>query len=228
MVGLMAFSLLISPPESNAFLGDGGAGWANAVYLAKILAENIKHYEQLKMMIEQGKNSEQYLRLINQGIENSTGLMNSLPIKDERVLEELKSFQSAMQSVNNIYGAIPKSQEAALQMLNDQSVAESLKMVNASKEYSKSQEENALTISIQSREASPKGAARMNAEVNAQILHTLNQLLRVNGQILKLQSETLALNNKEGKDSIAGHQKLKSDMKTSLTGFKGNFNLPRF
>lgn len=179
-------------------------------------------------MIAQAKGSEQYLRLINQGIENSIGLVNSLPIKDEHVLGELRSYQLAMQSVSKIYGDIPKSQEAALQMLNDQSVAESLKMVNASKEYSKVQEENAVTISIQSRDASPKGAARMNAEVNAQILHTLNQLLRVNGQILKLQSETLALNNKEGKDSITGHQKLKSDMKTSLTGFKGNFDLPRF
>lgn len=228
MVSIIAISLLITPPEAKAFLGDGGAGWANAAYLAKILAENIKRYQQLKMMIDQAKSNDQYLRLINHGIENSIGLMNSLPVKDERVLGELKSFQSAMQSVQNIYGSIPKSEEAALQMLQDQTVAESFKMVNASKEYSKLQEENAEKISIQSREASPKGAARMNAEVNAQILHTLNQLLRVNGQILKLQSETLAMNNKEGKDSIVGHQKLKNDMKSGLTSFKGSFNLPRF
>ena len=85
-----------------------------------------------------------------------------------------------------------------------------------------------LKISIQSRQASPKGAARMNAEVNAQILHTLNQLLRVNGQMLKLQSESLALNNKDGKDSVLGHQKVKQDLKSGLTSFRGDFNLPRF
>lgn len=227
-MGLLAFTLLILPPESKAFLGDGGAGWANAVYLAKILAEDIKRYQQLKMMIDQAKGNDKYMRFINQGLENSIGLMNSLPVKDERILGELLSYQSALKSVNNIYGAIPKSEEAALQLLNDQTVAESFKMVNASKEYSKMQEENALKISIQSREASPKGAARMNAEVNAQILHTLNQLLRVNGQILKLQSESLAMTNKEGKDSIVGHQKLKRDIKTSLGRFKGDFNLPKF
>lgn len=228
MVGLIVSSITFAPFQSKAFWGDGGAGWANAAYLAKILTENIKRYQQLKLMIDTAKNSDQYIRLINQGIENSIGLMNSLPVKDERILDELRTFQTAMNSVNQIYGAIPKSEEAALQLLHDQSVAESLKMVNASKEYSRLQEENAVKISIQSRQASPKGAARMNAEVNAQILHTLNQLLRVNGQMLKLQSESLALNNKDGKDSVLGHQKVKQDLKNGLTSFRGDFNLPRF
>jgi hypothetical protein len=227
-VGLIISSLAFIPNKSNAFLGDGGAGWANAVYLAKILAENIRRYQQLKLMIDQAKDSDQYLRLINQGIENSIGLINSLPVKDERILDELKSFQDAMNSVDKLYGAIPKSEEAALQLLHDQSVAESFKMVNASKEYSRLQEENAVKISIQSRQASPKGAARMSAEVNAQILHTLNQLLRVNGQMLKLQSESLAMNNKDGKDSVLAHQKVRNDLKSGLSSFRGNFNFPRF
>jgi hypothetical protein len=110
----------------------------------------------------------------------------------------------------------------------DQSVAESLKMINDTKEYSRVQEENAVKISIQSRQASPKGAARMTAETSAQILHTLNQILRVNGQMLKLQGEMLAVNNKDGKDSIHGHQKLKDDIKSNLTGFRGDFKLPKF
>lgn len=228
MVGIIFSSIALTPYESKAFWGDGGAGWANAAYLAKILTENIRRYQQLRLMIDTAKNSDQYIRLINQGIENSIGLINSLPVKDERILDELKSFQLAMNSVNKIYGAIPNSSESVLQLLNDQSVAESLKMVNASKEYSRLQEENAVKISIQSRQASPKGAARMNAEVSAQILHTLNQLLRVNGQMLKLQSESLALNNKDGKDSVLGHQKVKQDLKHGLTGFRGDFNLPRF
>lgn len=213
---------------SSAFIGDGGAGWANAAYLAKILTENVKRYQQLRMMIDQARNHEQYLKLLNQGLENSIGLMNSLPIKDERILGELRSFQSALNAIETIYGQIPDSEEAALQLLLDQTVAESIKMINDTKEYSRIQEENATKISIQSRQASPKGAARMTAETNAQILHTLNQILRVNGQMLKLQGEKLAMNNKDGKDSIQGHQKLKSDMRTSLAGFRGDFKFPRF
>ena len=183
IVAMIIFTIFISN-NSQAFLGDGGAGWANAVYLAKILEENYRRYQQLKMMIDQAKNQGEYLRLLNQGLENSIGL----PVKDERILDDLGSFQNALSTIEKIYGQIPKSAESATQILHDQTVAESLKMVNASKEYSKLQEENALKISIQTRQASPKGAARMTAETSAQILHTLNQILRINGQILKLQS----------------------------------------
>ena len=180
------------------------------------------------MVIDQAKIHDQYLRVINLGIENSIGLMNSLPVKDERILGELRSFQNALGAIENIYGKIPNSKEGAMQLLIDQSVAESFKMINDSREYSRVQESNAVQISIQSRQASPKGAARMTAETNAQILHTLNQILKVNGQMLKLQGENLALNNKDGKDSIIGHQKLKSDMRISLSSFRGDFKLPRF
>ena len=68
----------------------------------------------------------------------------------------------------------------------------------------------------------------MNVETNAKILHTLNQLLKVNGKMLKLQSEQLAMTNKNGKDSIKSSQRIRTDMKKSLKGFSGNFNLPKF
>lgn len=228
MKSVLIVTLSISPIVSHAFISDGGAGWANAAYLAKILAENIKRYQQIKLMIDQAKSQEQYLRILNHGLENSIGLMNSLPIRDESVLGELRNFQTALKTIESVYGKIPKSEEAALQLLLDQSVAESLKMINDTKEYSRIQEENAVKISIQSRQASPKGAARMTAETSAQILHTLNQILRVNGQMLKLQGEMVAINNKDGKDSIHGHQKLKDDIKSNLSSFRGDFKLPKF
>lgn len=228
MTGFIVLSLSFPFQSARAFWGDGGAGWAQIPYLVKILAENIKRYQQLRMMIDQAQNHDQYFRLINQGLENSIGLVNSLPIKDEEILADLRNFQNAVKTIEEVYGKIPQSEEAVLQLLHDQSVAESLKMVSVTKDYSKKQEENAHRISIQSRQASPKGAARMNAETNAQILHTLNQLLRINGQMLKLQSETLAMNNKQGKDSVHSHKKVKTDMTSSLTGFRGDFSFPKF
>ena len=228
MTGFIVLSLSFPFHSARAFWGDGGAGWAQIPYLVKILAENIKRYQQLRMMIDQAQNHDQYFRLINQGLENSIGLVNSLPIKDEEILADLRNFQNAVKTIEEVYGKIPQSEEAVLQLLHDQSVAESLKMVNVTKDYSKKQEENAHRISIQSRQASPKGAARMTAETNAQILHTLNQLLRINGQMLKQQSETLAMNNKQGKDSVHSHKKVKTDMTSSLTGFRGDFSFPKF
>lgn len=180
------------------------------------------------MMIDTARNSDEYIRLINSGLENSIGLLNSLPIKDEKILGEIKNFQLAFNTIQEVYGAIPKSNEAALQMLHDQTVAESIKMATKIKEYAIEQEENATKISIQSRSASPKGAARMNAETNAKILHTLNQILRINGQILKLQGENLAMVNKSGKDSVGHFNKINSDIRKSFKSFDGEFDLPKF
>jgi hypothetical protein len=225
---IVSFLLVFHSSPSYSFWGDGGAGWAQIPYLVKILAENIKRYQQLKSMVDTARNRDQYIRLINSGLENSLGLLNSLPIKDERILSELHNFQKAFNTIQEVYGSIPKSNEAALHMLHDQSVAESIKMASNIKKYATKQEENANKISIQSRRASPKGAVRMNAETNSKILHTLNQLLRINGQILKLQSENLAMNNKAGKDSVGHFNKINSDIKSNLKNFDGSMKLPKF
>src|SRR5207253_1168515 len=133
--------------------------------------------------------ADQYLRWINQGLDNSIGLLGSLPIKDEKILADLREFRTAMGKVEGLYGQVPKSPEEALQLLHDQTVAESLRMANSFKEYSETQEKNSELIAIEAREASPKGAARMQAEMSAEILKSLSQLIRVNTQMLKLQSE---------------------------------------
>ena len=226
---LIAFRIVMNPAQ--AIVGDGGAGWANAITLAKILTESIKNYEQLKTIAAETHEYREYLKAINQGIDNSLGLINALPIRDERVLEGLKNYQISLKTVEKLYGIVPKSSQASTQLLHDQTVAESLKMISAINEYGQNQEENALRIAGQARQASPKGAARMNVEVNAQILHSLNQLIRINGQMLKLHSQTLAMNNKENKDSIGGLIKMKKDFRNQAMNFEkfhNNFNLPRF
>lgn len=224
--------LLLNPFNlAKAFVSDGGAGWANALYLAKILAENIKNYEQLKVLVDQGKSYHEYLKIINQGIDNSIGILNALPIQDEQILGKFKNYQTSLKAVQQLYGEVPKSKETALELLHDQTVAESLKMIHALNEYGQKQEENATKIAGQARQASPKGAARMNVEVNAQILHSLNQLIRINGQMLKLQSQNLAMNNKAQKDTMGGMIKIQDDFNkkiVSLEKVNSNFNLPRF
>jgi hypothetical protein len=162
--------------------------------LLQILAENIKHYYQLQQMIGQARSTEDYLRLVNSGLDNSMGLLTTLPVKDENILADIRSFKQALGTVENIYGNIPKSKEQALHLLNDQTVAESIRMANSFKHYSEVQEENSVRIAIQSRQASPKGAARMQAETSAQILGSISQLIRLNTQMLKQQSEQFAMN----------------------------------
>lgn len=196
--------------------------------LMQILAESIKQYYQLKEIIGQGKESMEYLRWLNAGIDNSIGLLESLPIKDEKILADLKEFRRATEKVESLYGKVPKSPEEALQLLQDQTVAESLRMATDFKDYSERQERNSELIAMQVRDASPKGAARMQAEVSAQILNSLAQLIRLNTQTLKLQSEQLAMNNKVSKESVANYQRVSRDFGSGFNRFKPEMGLVRF
>jgi hypothetical protein len=216
------------PVNTYAWLSDGGAGWANYPYIIKILLENIKRYQQLKFMIGQAKNSHQFVKLINEGINNAVGLMEVLPIKDEKILAQFKNYSTALKKINDLYGAIPKSADGKIQLLHDRTIAESFKLANAVSVYAEKQEKNAVKIHAQSRSASPKGAVRINAQTNAQILHSLNQLIKINGQILKLQGESFAVVNKEGKDSSHSFNKSNNYLRQSMKTFVPDSRFPKF
>jgi hypothetical protein len=117
-----------TPARADLFGGD-------VAVLMQILAESIKQYYQLQQMIGQGRDQMNFLRTLNDGIENSIGLLQSLPIKDEKVLSDLRDFQNALQKIDSLYGRIPTSPEQPLQLLHDQTVAESLRMATSFKEY---------------------------------------------------------------------------------------------
>ena len=196
--------------------------------LLQILAEQIKQYYQLKSIIENGKDQMGFLRTLNSGLDNSMGLLNSLPIKDEKVLADVREFRAAMQKVALLYGQIPKSPDESMHSVQDQTVAESLRMANSFKEFSEAQERNSEIIAIQARQASPKGAARMQAETSAEILRSLSQLLRLNTQMLKLQSESLAMSNRNAKQGVASFQKVNEDLGKGFSSFNPDMGLVRF
>lgn len=214
--------------KSFAQIGDGGAGWANYVYLVKIYQENLRRFTQLKDMINQARSHEQFVRALNEGLNNAIELAQVLPLKDEKILMELRKYQDALRKVEEIYGIIPKGADFKLHKLHDTTIAESIKLANLLQEYASLQEKNATTVFYQSTQASPKGAERMNAQMSAQILHSINQLIKVNGQMLKMQSETFAFENKQDKEGVAGFNKTTKDFEGSMMKFKPNYSLPRF
>lgn len=201
---------------------------ADVGILVQILQENIRHFYQLQQMIGQGKDAANYLRWINAGIDNSIGLLESLPIKDEKVLADLRDFRAALSKIQVLYGAVPISPMGDIQILHDQTVAESLRMANDFKEYSLAQERNSEVIAVEARGASPKGAARMQAEMSAQILKSLSQLIRLDTQMLKLQSEKMAFENKQSKDGVANYQKVSRDIGHGFSNFNPDMKLVRF
>lgn len=220
--------VLIIMPKANSQIGDGGAGWANYVYLIKIYQENLKRFIQIKEMIDQARSHDDYIRALNSGLNNAIGLAQVTPLADDQILRSLSQFQDALKKVEEIYGLIPKSSDEALHKLHDMTIAESLKLANTLQDYALIQEKNAANVFYQSTTASPKGAERMNAQMSAQVLHSINQLIKVNGQMLKMQSESLAFTNKQDKDQTAGFNKTSKDLRGGMNEFKPNYTFPRF
>lgn len=96
-----------------------GSGWAAVTYLIKLVEQSLRHYQQLQMMIQYSKDAQAYAREINSGLDASIRLMESLPIKDEKILGQLRTFQRSLQEIEKIYGAIPKSPDQPFQQIND-------------------------------------------------------------------------------------------------------------
>ena len=217
------FSSFITPSVSA--IGVDGA--MTTPYLVKILVESVKQYEEIKKVYATSKEHTDMVRFLNEGISETLGLLEDLPLelRGEDVLA-IRSFQGAMNEVERLYGETPQGMGEELLRLHDRSVAESIKMSQALKDYSKLQEKSARDMVRQAPSLSPKGASRMNLEAQAAILHTLNQILRVNGQMLKIQSEILAASNKKAKGSLGQFHKVVHDMNYSLKDFKPSFGVP--
>ena len=168
------------------------------------MTENVKRYYQLNQIIKQSKERHFYQQLINQGLDHAAGIILSMPIKDEKILQDLNTFSETVDALEELYGVVQQGPDAEMYRLHDNTVAESIKLINDLKNYAFKQEKNAEVALFRANKLSPKGAARMNVATNSQVLHALTQLIRINGQILKMQSEDFASQNKRGKDS-AGH-----------------------
>ena len=221
-------SPMLSLPQAHGLIGDMGGSWAQMSYLVQILEENQKRYQQLQLIMKQSKMSDNYLRTVHHGMESITGILRGLPVRDQGILSDLRSFNQSVKAVHRIYGLAPKSKEESLHRLHDQTIAESLRMVNAFKEYSKSQEANANSLKQQSQVASPKGAAKSTALSNALILESLNQLIRLQSQSLKMQSELLALQNKKHKASVTSYQKVNQNFSRAFKNLKQDNRFIRF
>lgn len=68
----------------------------------------------------------------------------------------------------------------------------------------------------------------MQAETGAEILRTLSQLIWLNTQMLKLQSEQIAMANKLAKDDVAGFQKINQDLGNGFSKFKPDMKFITF
>ena len=219
-------SVFLVPSPSYALFGADAA--MMIPYLIQQLTEMYKQYAELQQMLSQGKANSDYLHMINAGMDNILGLMNTLPIQDERILADVRSLQYGTTRIDTLYGPVPRSGIAPMHTLHDQTISESIEMTNSARDYANHQEANANRAFQMANTMSPKGAERLGAATQAQILHTLTQIMKIDGQILKLQGEQFALANMGSKDSVGHFNQVNAGMTKTLGGFKGDLDIPKF
>ena len=74
--------------------------------------------------------------------------------------------------------------------------------------------------------ASPQGAAKASLQAQGVQIHVLNQILRTNAALLKVQSEQLAMQNRRAKLQSEQFRAQYSELSDSAQNFQPGFDLP--
>jgi hypothetical protein len=105
-------------------------------------------------------------------------------------------------------------------------VAEAINLHNEAYRYADQLDPEAERIKSYAAETSPQGAGRLTAESVGILIHAVNQLLRTNASILKLQGESLALANRREKLASAQFREQYTTLSRALSDLKPTYDLP--
>ena len=223
---ILKFSLILCllAPAATARADFWGA---DLPLLAQILTEAIAQVEQLRMILGTSEDSFDFLREINEGQRHALGVLNTMnQTMRPGNFSNIGDVTAMAREVEGIYGKVPLTAESKLQSTQDVSVAESLQLHNDAFRYADSVDPEAQRIIDYAQVASPQGAAKTSLEAQGAMIHVLNQVLRTNAAILKIQSENLAMQNRKSKMQSEAFRTQYQELSTGLGGDAPSFNLP--
>ena len=116
--------------------------------------------------------------------------------------------------------------EARMQQTTDQSVAEAIHLHNEAFRYAATVDPEAERIKDYARFVSPAGAQRLTAQSLGVLIHIMNQVLRTNAAMLKLQSEQLALGNRREKLNSEHFKMEYEGISRAFEELRPSYNLP--
>ena len=217
--------LCVSVLSANAARADFWGG--DLVYLAQILSNAIQQLAELQSILGTGKDTLQLLQDVNSGVRNAlnvirTGNQTLRP----GALSDLNNLDEVLRKVEELYGRTPKTGESKMQMLTDRSVAEAIDLHNEAFKYADRLDPEADRIKDYAQVVSPAGAAKVTVQSLGIMIHVLNQILRTNAAILKMQSESLALTNRKGKLDSEQFKMQYEGVSDAFGQLKSNYSLP--
>ena len=218
---LLTFLFYLKP----AFAFWGG----DLIYLSQILQKSILQLEQLNKITGVNKDTLKLLKETNRGLHEAMYVEDTV----NRTLKagtfsKLRNLNESIHAVKNLYGRIPKTSEASLQKKTDLSIAESLHLHNEAFRYANRIDNEAQKMKHYAHRASQAGATKTILESQAVMIHTLNQILRTNAALLKIQTQQLALKNKNNKNHSRQFQVQYSELSSAFKNLKPNYQLTSF
>jgi hypothetical protein len=223
-LSVVAALLLLFPSMGHADMFGADVG-----VLLQILAEDIQQLLQLENILQNGQQNLDLIREINRGINDSLAMIRTIsPYVSPGQYGDLKRVQDVLTKFGIVFGTAVESPDALSQRSVDTAVAEAVTMDNAIFDYTKQTDEIGEQIKSYSHSVSPGGAAKLTAESLGVILHVMNQQLRAQGVLLKLQAQGLAQQNKHEKDHTAEYLRSAGDVSSALQNANPTFERPRF
>lgn len=219
---LLSHLLLVFPARASIF------GEETAV-LAQILANAVQQLAQLKNILDTGRDNVNLVRDINRGINDSLNLIRTIsPNTDPGLYKDWEKVSEALTKLETIYGIAINSHDSRVQKDTDQSIAEAVSLNNSVYKYTKMIDEIGELIKSQSHSVSPGGAAKLTAQSLGVMLNLQNEMLRTQATGLKLQAQTLALQNRKDKEQTRQMVAGADGINSALQAAQPQFKLPRF
>ncbi len=221
LIPILTLSLTLARPARADFWG------GDLVYLAQILQTAIQQLTQLQNILGNGRDTLNLLRDINRGLREALNVMRTAnQTLRPGVLSDLDNLDLVLSKVEELYGRIPNTPEGKMQLMTDRSVAEAINLHNEAFKYADRLDPEAERIKDYAHVVNPAGAAKVTVQSMGVMIHVLNQILRTNAAILKLQGEQLALQNRRGKLDSEQFRMQYEGVSDAFGSLKSNFNLP--
>lgn len=197
--------------------------------LAQLVVNSAQQLTQLASIIRTGNQNLELIQQINRGIHDSMYLIQTtFPGADPGIYKNWENASSALRELQKLYGVVPDSRHATLQKNTDQSVVEAISLNNSIYTYTKRVDELGESIKSMSHRVSPGGAQKLTAESLGVMITILNQSLRTQATGLKLQAESLALQNHHDKESAREGAESAKVLRGAMQSQSTKFELPRF
>ena len=212
---------LVFPSPTFAF--------ADVPLLIKILANAIEQLVALRKITQSGKDTLSLMRDINHGINDSLSVIDSLaPFMDPGLYKDLTRIRDVTQHLDTVYGTVVDSPEAKVQSDTDEVAAEGISMNTSLFEYATRLDRTADEIKRYSHVVSPGGAQKLTAQSLGVVVHLLDQQLRATALGLKLQAQTMAVQNRKEKTETALYLQQLKVLQRAMEKQDVKFQFPRF